>query len=62
MKTWNKPEVSKTNQELAILEEKELKEVDGGWTIGACAVVGAGGDMTNLKSGVFWGLCYVVGL
>jgi hypothetical protein len=62
MKTWKKPEVSKTNQELTILTENEAKEVDGGWKIGACLMVGAGGDMTKLKSGVFMGLCYVVGI
>lgn len=62
MKTWKKPEVSKANQELVEMNENEMNEVNGGWKIGACAIVGAGGDMTKLRSGIFLGICYIVGV
>lgn len=61
-KKWEKPEMSKS-REMSMCEctEQEMQEVTGGIKIGACFVIGAGGDFDDMTSGIMLGICYVIG-
>ena len=64
MKTWKKPEVSKTS--INMIEEcltaEELSETNGGTPfVGACFLVGVGGDWDTGDIVKVPGFCYIVG-
>ena len=62
MKTWKKPEVSKTSicEIGRELTSEELNETNGGF-VGVCVYIGIGGDWDTLEVVKKPLLCYVVG-